>query len=674
MFDIYSFINSKDVAEYLRGTGYKFAPDELAYIVWHSDSRTLEERIAAWREIADTYPDFEIEKRCELKNRKTTLKEYLLEYIAMVEDLRDRLLNNDGVYTFRSWRKNGYYDDNDRIFTSFNGCVFGMQEHSFMGENVIVAEITKQKLLKEGCNGYFPEMIAHVNGKGKILDVMVEFADQEHIKEIDLRLVFENMWFALPVPFKKGDIVVSRRHPIGEEYTKQVFVFLDAACQGDKKRIKYLKKKGDDTDMIANGYFLSDDGILYGECIHYYPDLEFYRGTFEGKDKILWAVSNYLQGKIDLSLLLNSYYINLNGAMGEKAQKQLNFTDDDKNLAGIYGQCSVVFPKADNDELTVWAKQFGNPNGAMAIRILESHVNCGLFEKGVEDGMRSERFYEELNVIEKLGITEVFLVATEIVDRVKTVCYPFVGGAWNSSYVAYGTGITDLDPTETGTPYQRLFNKYKKSLPKLQITVPRGYGEKVMQAIDEKYAFFADITEEDLPYIPTEYVKERLKDMWEGWNGIYEPYCTNRDIIAAAADKYFASHKDSYNGGKVSPNGINQFADFIAYDKWRRDAKIQPEFMYYEQIVKILSEEYSFSLEEADEAVCRLIQNKDDSGDIKEYFMYIADRKGYDEYKSKYVFQEIKRSVCFMQLRAAAVSYAQYLYLCEEKNRSKKNV
>lgn len=55
--DIYSFFNSRDVADYLRGEKHEFTAAEAAYIVYLSDTATLDEKLVAWQEIVDTMPD-----------------------------------------------------------------------------------------------------------------------------------------------------------------------------------------------------------------------------------------------------------------------------------------------------------------------------------------------------------------------------------------------------------------------------------------------------------------------------------------------------------------------------------------------------------------------------------------------------------------------------------------
>lgn len=55
--DIYRFINSRDVAAYLKNSSYEFTATQAAHLVCHCDDATLEERVCAWREILDTMPD-----------------------------------------------------------------------------------------------------------------------------------------------------------------------------------------------------------------------------------------------------------------------------------------------------------------------------------------------------------------------------------------------------------------------------------------------------------------------------------------------------------------------------------------------------------------------------------------------------------------------------------------
>lgn len=71
------------------------------------------------------------------------------------------------------------------------------------------------------------------------------------------------------------------------------------------KHLKYLKEYGDITDMTACGYFLSSDyndrftGEFYNEVMHDYVDLEYYRGEFNGGERVLLPIKHFLGGDID---------------------------------------------------------------------------------------------------------------------------------------------------------------------------------------------------------------------------------------------------------------------------------------------------------------------------------------------------------------------------------------
>ena len=55
--DVCRFINSKDVAERFRAAGYQFNAFETVYFVEQLTDATLDEKISAWKEIAETMPD-----------------------------------------------------------------------------------------------------------------------------------------------------------------------------------------------------------------------------------------------------------------------------------------------------------------------------------------------------------------------------------------------------------------------------------------------------------------------------------------------------------------------------------------------------------------------------------------------------------------------------------------
>ena len=61
--DVYSLINSKDIAEYLREIHYEFNSLETAWLIWKNDYLTFDEKKEKWHEVIETMPDCEVSER-----------------------------------------------------------------------------------------------------------------------------------------------------------------------------------------------------------------------------------------------------------------------------------------------------------------------------------------------------------------------------------------------------------------------------------------------------------------------------------------------------------------------------------------------------------------------------------------------------------------------------------
>ena len=160
---------------------------------------------------------------------------------------------------------------------------------------------------------------------GRIMDVGMQGFDKWFMKENHLcnkEEFFEGLWIYVPTPFKVGDIVCSKNTPFGYRICngEQPFVLTFMSNwtyemskeRGDKfakekqdRLLQYHKNYGDASDMTAHGYFLSTDygnrynGEFYGECMHDYVDLEYYRGEFKGGERVLLVISDFIKGEIN---------------------------------------------------------------------------------------------------------------------------------------------------------------------------------------------------------------------------------------------------------------------------------------------------------------------------------------------------------------------------------------
>lgn len=319
--NIYKYIRSKDVREYNEKIGHKFTATESAFLVWLNYEITLKEKHDAWREIVREMPDEEVSERPNA-DYALSLFALLNKFIEADNRLIDEFYKKDEqtVYSYRYICKgdSSFGEDFGRIYSDLGYIQGELRKDSDL--DILRVEYTK-KYLSSHCR----RITLETDGSGNVTSV-----DGDFIQGIDLSLkkeeFFEGLWIDVPTPFRKGDIVCSRKTPFGYYLfsDSQPFVLLslanwsakDAEERGEKlsekdkawkdKHLTYLKEYGDITDMTACGYFLNSDdcgrcytGGFYSEVMHNYVDLEYYRGEFNGGERVLLPIKYFLGGDID---------------------------------------------------------------------------------------------------------------------------------------------------------------------------------------------------------------------------------------------------------------------------------------------------------------------------------------------------------------------------------------
>lgn len=320
MMNIYKYIRSKDVREYNEKIGHKFTATESAFLVWLNYEITLKEKHDAWREIMREMPDEEVPKRVNA-DYAPSLFALLNKFIEADNRLIDEFYKKDErtVYSYRYICKgdSSFGEDFGRIYSDLGYIQGELRKDSDLG--IICVEYTKKYI-----SSHYRKIMLKTDGSGNVTSV-----DGDFIQGLDLSLkkdeFFEGLWIDVPTPFRKGDIVCSRKTPFGYNIysDSKPFVLLslanwsakDAEERGEKlsekdkawkdKHLKYLKEYGDITDMTACGYFLSSDyndrftGEFYNEVMHDYVDLEYYLGNFNGGERVLLPIKHFLGGDID---------------------------------------------------------------------------------------------------------------------------------------------------------------------------------------------------------------------------------------------------------------------------------------------------------------------------------------------------------------------------------------
>ena len=299
----YQFINSKDIREYLKKVNYEFSSIETAWLIFQCQHITLQEKFQCWERLTEEMPDCEIPKRPNCIYRES-LHEFLKKYISILKQQYERFCQSEdnAVYQYEFYCKGdaGWCEEFDSIYRSEQECWKAIEEEMDL-------EI-ERILIRKRYFGTEPRyVIVEYNKKHEVMDIQSYIlSDEESAYIYDS---FDGMWFDFSVPFEKGDIVIEKTLPYPKERIPEKCAFVLTGVTpwnyDDVKR--YVKKNGDNSDMNAWGYFQDEDGRIYNEVMHNYMNLEKYEGPITGKTRLLKALSEYVKGNIELTLLLSTY-------------------------------------------------------------------------------------------------------------------------------------------------------------------------------------------------------------------------------------------------------------------------------------------------------------------------------------------------------------------------------
>ena len=343
MLDINRFINSKDIAAYLREIGYEFNAMEAAYLVDLCDDATLDERVEAWREIIETMPDCPMTWNHNVEKREST-HEFLREYIGLQRRMLDMFEEGDGCVFFLSecryskapnWliREDGdlWTEEWPRPFSTLKKCVDHLRAEYASDEDF---EFDRYVIAKEKIDfaGESWERREHIVLDGKLRPMSVQVGGLDE-RDSELAWHLSRSFLRMPIPFMRGDIVIDltdrKPHPFVFEYLKfwDYAEMLDHGCEpllleeakrwNDGVARRDERNGWDDSEMVACGYELSahcDTSTLHDPCDLFfdsfgacgnYLNLERYTGPFDGDLRALEIISEYMKGKIGIEGLVN---------------------------------------------------------------------------------------------------------------------------------------------------------------------------------------------------------------------------------------------------------------------------------------------------------------------------------------------------------------------------------
>ena len=157
---------------------------------------------------------------------------------------------------------------------------------------------------------------------------------------------FKHIWIDIPTPFKKGDIVVSSDYNWGG--TNEPFVLLEIEpwrVREETKKRGYYREPTDSSDMVAlgwsTGFYLQDD-CINDDVMACYLDLEYYRGSYRGGERLLPLMAKSLIGEIDYWETIHLYRLITSENEAERMKKVLDHLNKQGTLSSILdGDCTV---------------------------------------------------------------------------------------------------------------------------------------------------------------------------------------------------------------------------------------------------------------------------------------------------------------------------------------------
>lgn len=299
--DIYSYLNSPDVAAHCRKIGHSFNALESAYIINDCRSISIEKKHQLYREIMDTMPDVTIQKTFWIEKHDASFFINLENLISEEQELieRIRMQEENAVYMFSYYYpEDAYRGEDDYLYSSFNAVMDALKEFAHGEKGNFILTVYKK----------------YVDTKEQIFCILNSSFEICFIKPKELELL-DVFWVYIPTPFQRGDLLCGVGDGFGiPVMPNQQAMVLTNLCYEDSREnwFEYDAKSCDSSDMTAYGYFLDVTGHVYDECIHAYHNLVYYTGELHRSDNIyhpvdnrlLKAISAEMKGEINVHMLL----------------------------------------------------------------------------------------------------------------------------------------------------------------------------------------------------------------------------------------------------------------------------------------------------------------------------------------------------------------------------------
>jgi hypothetical protein len=300
--DIYSFINSQDVAAHCRELKKVWTPLEMAVIIERSN-RSMPEKHEAFQELIDNHPDMHVpcgHILSEIPSLHNALEKKIDFEKRAFEIFK---IPKPGVI----YKSKGRFDLHNNLDYSEGGSVFASYDEAFKDileswgyEHALEVVVDRLHIGDENIAKGESNFTAYFDRDGTLYDL--GYSGRNLFGDTDSMGSFTDNYIDIPTPYKRGDILIAK-HRLGHK--SEPFV-LDATSRELLENV--AKRTGNPIGMYGetcgSGFFVNDDGVLYFEHIPSSDHLEYYRGKLQGKYALLHYVSLFMNDKIPLPELL----------------------------------------------------------------------------------------------------------------------------------------------------------------------------------------------------------------------------------------------------------------------------------------------------------------------------------------------------------------------------------
>ncbi len=215
-------------------------------------------------------------------------------------------------------------------------------------------------------------------------------------------------------------------------------------------------------------------------------DIHYARPEDTHYHDILVAVQTGARLTDDDRLTLSADDFSLNSPE-EMANKFKDVPEAVSNTAKIAERCN-----AELELGKILLPHFPKPDGKTANQYLEELINERIgnrFSSGRLNQIVKDRLKMELDVIEKTGFADYFLIVQDFIQWAKQhgIAVGPGRGSAAGSLVSYILGITDLDPIEYGLLFERFLNPDRIQMPDVDVDFADTGRDRVLAYVKEKY-------------------------------------------------------------------------------------------------------------------------------------------------------------------------------------------